>query len=162
MIFRIVLVIAAVLAFSSQKADAAINVGDKAPALIVKDITGKDINLSDMEGKTVIVTLWASWCQPCQAEMPMLRDFYHKYEDKGVEIIALSLDRPHDKKAVEKIAAKVDYHVAMASEASANGFDSTSSLPATYVINSEGNVSAVFDQKPVTEAELARVVPAGN
>ena len=140
----------------SPDAGAAVSVGQKAPELVVTDLAGVKVDLNEMQGKTVIVTLWASWCEPCLKEMPMLRDFYHKYEDRGVEVISLSLDRPHDRKAVEKVAAKVDYHVAMASDANTNGFDSTGSLPVTYVINSDGNVNAVFDQKPVTEAELVK------
>jgi cytochrome c biogenesis protein CcmG/thiol:disulfide interchange protein DsbE len=142
----------------SPDAGAAISVGQKAPALVVTDTAGKKVDLNGMKGKTVIVTLWASWCAPCLGEIPMLRDFYHKYEDQGVEIIALSLDGPHDKKAVEKIAAKVDYHVAMASDATANGFDEAGSLPVTYVIDTEGNVSAVFNDGPATEKELVGAV----
>ena len=153
MISRIFIIVALLAAFSHE-ACAGISVGQKAPALVVTDLENKKIDLSDMQGKTVIVTLWASWCEPCRAEIPMLREFYHKYEDKGVEIIALSLDRPRDKKAVQKIASKVDYSVAMASDATTNGFDSAGMVPVTYVINSDGNVSAIFDSAPVTEKDL--------
>lgn len=142
----------------SPDAGAAISVGQKAPALVVTDLSNTKIDLNDMEGKTVIVTLWASWCPPCLEEIPALREFYHKYEDQGVEIIALSLDRPHDKKAVQKIAATVDYHVALASDAMTNGFNSTGALPVTYVINADGNVSAIFNNGPVTEKELVKAV----
>jgi peroxiredoxin len=157
------LYICAVLAFIlsisfSPNAAAAVSVGQKAPALVVTDLSGDKIDLGDMQGKTVIVTLWASWCPPCLEEIPMLRAFYHKYEDKGVEIVALSFDKPRDKKDVQKIAAKVDYPVALASDATANGFDGTGSLPVTYVIDGDGNVSAVFDDGPVTEGELVKAV----
>ncbi len=161
MIFRKLIPAVLAIVFStnfSPAALAAISVGQKAPALVVTDLSGEKVDLSDMEGKTVIVTLWASWCQPCLEEIPALRDFYHKYEDKGIDIIALSFDRPHDKKAVQKIAATVDYHVAIASEATTNGFDGTGSLPVTYVINDKGNVSDIFDDKPVSEKELVKAV----
>ena len=145
-------------ATAPTQAWAEIKVGDKAPALVVKDITGKDVDLSAMQGKIVIVALWATWCEPCKAEMKMLRDFYHQHEDQGIEIIALSLDRAKDKKAVQKAAAKVDYTVAMASDAKENGFDGNNTVPQTYVINADGNVSAVFSDQPVTETELAKAI----
>lgn len=140
----------------STGAGAAVSIGQKAPALVATDLAGDKVNLEDMKGKTVVVALWASSCELCYAEMRMLRDFYHKYEDRGVEVIALSLDRPRDKKVVQKIAATVDYHVPLAVEATRNGFDSTEAPLTTYVIDKEGTVSAIFDQKPVTEEELVR------
>jgi len=144
--------------FSAATARAEIKIGDKAPALVGKDITGKDIDLSAMQGKTVIVALWATWCEPCKAEMKMLREFYHQHEDAGIEIIALSLDRANDKKAVQKVAAKVDFTVAMASDAKTNGFEDNNTVPQTYVINADGNVSAMFSDQPATEAELAKAI----
>lgn len=157
---KIIIVILAITFWISLSPDAgaAVSVGQKAPALVVTDLSNVKVDLKDMQGKTVIVTLWASWCPPCLEEIPALREFYHKYEDKGVEIIALSLDRPHDKKAVQKIAATVDYHVALASDATTNGFDETGALPVTYVINADGNISAIFNDGPVTEKELVKAV----
>ena len=140
----------------SIPADAAVSLGQKAPALTATDLAGVKVDLEGMKGKTVIVALWASSCEPCHAEIRMLRDFYHKYEDKGVKVIALSLDRPRNKKAVQKIAATVDYHVALAAEATDNGFDFEEAPLVTYVINKQGNISARFDQGPVTEEELLK------
>jgi peroxiredoxin len=108
----------------------------------------------------VIVSLWASWCEPCLAEMSVLREFYHQHEDEGVEVIALSMDRANDKKAVQKIAAKTDVPVAMAVDAKENDFTS-GTLPVTYIISRDGSVKAVID-KPVTAGELEKVIKTAD
>ena len=73
-------------------------------------------------------------------------------------MLALSLDGSHDRDAMKKIAATMRYPAAMSSEASDNGFDATGSLPVTYVVDPNGNISSVFTEKPVTKKELITAV----
>lgn len=56
-------------------------------------ISGKPIDIADMKGKIVLVDFWATWCGPCVQEMPIVKDAYQKYHDKGLEIIGVSLDK---------------------------------------------------------------------
>ena len=142
------------IGFSPDASATALSVGQKAPALVVTDINGHKFDLAALHGKTVVITLCASWCPPCLAEIPTLNDFYSKYHAKNVEMLALSLDRAHDRDAMKKIAATMRYPAAMSSEASDNGFDETGSLPVTYVIDPNGNINFAFSEKPVTEKEL--------
>ena len=158
MIFRTFIIAALAAVLWISPANAAITPGQKAPALVVTDLQGHKFDLQAQQGKTVVVTLWASWCPPCLEEIPVLNDFYRKYHSKGIEVLALSLDRPQDRDAMKKTAAKMAYPAAMSSDASANDFDTAGSLPVTYVIDAKGNVSAVFDEEPVTERELVKGV----
>jgi len=57
-----------------------------------KDITGRTVDLQQYKGKTVLVYYWATWCGPCQAELPDLLKLYEKYKEKGFEVLSVSLD----------------------------------------------------------------------
>lgn len=70
----------------------AVEIGTIAPEIIMKDNKGRDVSLSSLKGKIVLVDFWASWCKPCREANPILTDAYLKYSHKGFEIVSVSLD----------------------------------------------------------------------
>ena len=71
--------------------------GSEAPDFTLKDREGNDVTLSSLRGKYVIIDFWASWCRPCRAGMPAMKQTYAKYHDKGLEILGVSVDSESDK-----------------------------------------------------------------
>lgn len=59
-------------------------------------LTGKEFEASAIAGKITLVDFWATWCGPCRAEFPNLRELYKKYQDQGFEIIGVNLDDAED------------------------------------------------------------------
>lgn len=55
------------------------------------DLAGKPIRLADLRGKAVWVNFWTTWCPPCQSEIPILRDLAERYRDRGLEVVAVSV-----------------------------------------------------------------------
>ena len=73
----------------------------KAPDFTLPDMNGKNFQLSqNTEGKLTLLNFWATWCMPCREEMKKLKKIQKKYEDKGLEIVCVSVDDP---KTVSKV-----------------------------------------------------------
>jgi len=75
----------------------ATTVGQQAPEIVLPSPDGKEIALSSLKGKVVLLDFWASWCGPCRKEMPNVVKAYAKYKSKGFEIYGVSLDKDKDK-----------------------------------------------------------------
>jgi RNA polymerase sigma factor (sigma-70 family) len=60
---------------------------------------GKEIRGKDLQGKVVLIDCWASWCSPCMAKMPVLKDLYSKYGNDGLEIVGVCFDQEANKAA---------------------------------------------------------------
>ena len=88
--------------------------GTEAYPFETTDIDGKPFRLADLRGKVVLLDFWASWCAPCRASNPHLKELYAEYKDKGFEIVCIadddsSLDAWH--KAIEKDGIGAFRHV---------------------------------------------------
>jgi thiol-disulfide isomerase/thioredoxin len=135
-------------------------VGAPAPALTVRDLDGQTFDLGHPSGKVVVVNLWATWCGPCRAEMPMLDAFSRAHAGGGFQLIGVSADRTRDKGDVRKVMSAFSYPAAMLSEAKVDKLDEPRVLPFTYVIDKTGVVRAVFGGTgtPLTAALLDSAV----
>jgi len=79
--------------FSKQVEDMKkLPVGSAAPEISLHSPGGKEIALSSLKGKVVVIDFWASWCGPCRREMPEMVSLYHDFKGKGLEIYGVSLD----------------------------------------------------------------------
>jgi thiol-disulfide isomerase/thioredoxin len=85
--------------------------GSSLPKLKVKDLTGKreDLRTYEDTSKIIVLNFWATWCGPCNEEMPMLVKEQATYKEQGVQVIGVSLDKPGDESKVRDFITK--YHV---------------------------------------------------
>lgn len=151
-------VLLALIGTSSRTA--ALEVGQPAPALVVNQLDGKLFDLRAQRGKVVVVSLWATWCPPCRAEMPMLNQVYRRYRSQGLEMLGLSADRSHDRDEAIKVAQAYSYPEAILGDAQTNDLGSPGTLPLTFVIDRAGTVRFEFSEgtTALTEAQLSGAV----
>ena len=76
----------------------ALHAGRLSERMEISDFTlpsssGGEVKLSDFKGKIVFLNFWATWCQYCRMERPSLQAMYDKYKDKGLVVLAVSIDR---------------------------------------------------------------------
>lgn len=90
--------------FVSLMSKAQLRIGDTVPEIDLPGILDSSIQLSAFNGKVVLVDFWASWCAPCRAANPYVQKLYKKYNAKGFEVYAVSLDTKKENwlKAVKK------------------------------------------------------------
>lgn len=65
-------------------------IGKTAPNFTLKTIEGNDLTLSEIKGKYIYVDFWASWCKPCRASFPHLKELYKKYHKDGFEVVGIA------------------------------------------------------------------------
>jgi|SRR5690348_10491833 len=118
-------------------------VGEAAPDFSVKDPT-RTVSLHDLQGKVVLLNFWATWCPPCVEELPSLVSLQTQLKDKGVTVLAVSLDV--DENAYNKFIH--DHHVDLLSvrDPSRKSSDlyGTFKYPETYIIDRKGVVRRKF------------------
>ena len=119
------------------------NVGDKAKEITLPDAKGKNINLSSLKGKVVLIDFWASWCVPCRKKVPEIKKTYSKFKPKGFEIYGISLD---DDATSWKQAIKEDritwLHVNDA-KGDVAGLWNVNYIPNTFLLDKTGKIIAI-------------------
>lgn len=70
--------------------------GDASPTFSFKDINGKTVTLESLKGKMVYIDVWATWCPPCRAELPALKQLEEKY-GKDIHFVSISCDQDKSK-----------------------------------------------------------------
>ncbi len=109
--------------------------------LELKDLQRSLQKLTDYKGKIVVLNFWATWCQPCRKEMPLLVQLQSEYKDRGVQFIAVATDDLADKNLVKEFALKYKLNfpvwIGATTEQQAS-FKLGTSLPATIILDQEG------------------------
>lgn len=146
--------------FPIQSKGAFAKVGEAAPDFELRTLDGNKAKLSDYKGKIVILNFWATWCPPCQAEMPHMQSFYEQNHNKGIEIVAVNLtssDRGLDK--VKEFVNKhhLTFPILLDEEGTVENMYDTIAIPTTYIIDQEGFITEKITG-PVNEERLENLV----
>ncbi|MBN8193928.1 redoxin domain-containing protein [Bacillus sp. NTK074B] len=116
--------------------------GDRAPDFELTTLSGESIQLSDYQGKKVILNFWATWCPPCKAEMPHMQKYYEKKADKeNVEILAVNLTSQDDgKKAVQQFVDgyELTFPILLDEKGDIGDEYRAFTIPTTYMIDTQG------------------------
>ena len=116
--------------------------GKLAPDCSLTSLDGKKISRDSLKGKVVILDFWATWCPPCRAAIPHLVELHKKYQQQGLEIIGISLDRG-GKDEVAEFGERnhVDYDLVMGiNNAILKDFGEVSSIPTIIVLNQQSEI----------------------
>jgi thiol-disulfide isomerase/thioredoxin len=115
--------------------------GSAAPDFDLENLSGERLSLQDLSGKPVVINFWATWCIPCEAEMPLLQESYER--NPGLEVLAINFAEPST-----TVQAFVDKHgltfdVLLDPRAIVQSLYRVRGYPTTYFVDGEGVIQGV-------------------
>src|SRR5215469_268773 len=138
-----------------------------APDVTFKDLQGNNLGLSDFKGKVVLVNFWATWCEPCRSEIPILIELQEKYGGKGFTVLGASLDEDgarlvdrfvHDMRfEVHGREQSMNYPIVRGSDEITDKFGGLLGPPVTFLISRDGKIAKKYIGI-VNEVEITRDV----
>jgi peroxiredoxin len=139
--------------------------GHRTPALRLPTLGGGVVSLAEHRDKLVLVNFWATWCQPCTAEMPTLEALWREERDRLV-VLAVSVDRGAPRPLLDPYVARLGltFPILLDGDQQAAGAWRVTSLPATFVVRPGGEaVGLAFGAREWNSVEmrelLARFLP---
>lgn len=129
-----------------------------APALALKSLDGQEYSLGGLKGKTVVIDFWATWCPPCEFQIPVLNAVYDAWRDRDVVVLGVAVDA-EGAEIVAPYAVEhgIRYPVLLGDEALARSFGAVG-FPTSVLIAPDGNMSrahAGLVEKEDLDARLA-------
>lgn len=132
--------------------------GNKAPGFSYPDINEQNVSLTDLKGKYVYVDVWATWCGPCKAEIPHLKKLEHKFREKNIAFVSISVDENVNawRKMVKDKALKGIQLYTGGWQCDLSKEYKIQSIPRFLLIDPDGNIVSARAKRPSggIEAEL--------
>jgi cytochrome c biogenesis protein CcmG/thiol:disulfide interchange protein DsbE len=112
-----------------------------APDFTLKNSSGDPVRLGDFRGRVVLLNFWATWCGPCQVEIPWFVEFEKKYQGEGFTVLGVSMDDEGWKVVKPFVAAKnINYPVVLGDEKVNQLYGGIDALPTTLVLGRDGRI----------------------
>lgn len=120
------------------------------PDLKLTDAKGKALTMKMLKGKIVVLDFWASWCGPCRAYIPTLREHYNQYQPKGVQFVSVSVDADKEKWTDAMAELKMEWTQVLADGAFEDGKGIKELLhifyiPHVIIVGKDGKIAASLD-----------------
>jgi len=132
---------------------------NKAPDFSLKDLNGRQVTLSSLKGKVVLLNFWATWCPPCISEMPVFNRLYKEMRARGFEVVAISADRSEGYLRDYTSKHSLDFKVLYDEDRSVTKQYKVFSMPTTFLIDKTGViVEKFFGEYDWTDQEIKKKI----
>ncbi len=121
-----------------------------APDVTFKDLAGHDLTLSSLKGKVILVNFWATWCEPCQIEIPWMIGFQQKYAGKGFTVLGVAMDDEGKSVVAPFVQSKMfdvdgtkmnmNYPIVIGDDEIAQKFGGLLGLPTSFLVSRDGKI----------------------
>jgi peroxiredoxin len=132
-----------------------------APAFELPDLTGRRLGLDDLRGRAVLLTFWATWCEPCRVEMPAMMALERELGPRGLTVIAVNVKEPGSRVEAFVKELGLTFAVLLDSRGEVSERYEVQALPTTYLIGRDGRLVALALGYRDWESPGARAYLAG-
>ena len=116
-----------------------------APEFALPDVDGHVQSLGQWKGKVLLVNFWATWCEPCLREIPLLQEIQKEYADRGLQVIGVAIDDPAEVRRFVAESIAIDYPVLVGEQEAVDalaGFGAEMTvLPYTAFVGRDGRIA---------------------
>ena len=123
-----------------------VTTGTHAPRFVAStlDAAPRTRTLDDYRGRPVLLNVWATWCDGCREEMPSLQVLYDAYRDRGLQVVAVSIDDPGSAGLIREFAAehKLTFDMLHDDKAAIMSQYAVRGVPETFLISAAGEIRA--------------------
>ena len=95
--------------------------GEMAPELQAKLDNGQSFSVKAQQGKVILIHFWATWCDACKLEMPLLNNYYKHHHQEGLQMIGIDMDSGKDESKAREFMKNYDFQWGKAKEATYKG-----------------------------------------
>ncbi len=131
-----------------------VSIGNPAPDFKLRDLKGKEFESSQLKGSFVVLDLWATWCEPCVADIPMFNRLHEKFASRGVKIVGVAVESGWAKDIKPHVAKhSIKYTVLVGNDKIVEQYQMIG-FPTTFLIGRDGKiVKKYIGTVPDTEAQ---------
>ena len=134
--------------------------GHRAPDFTLPNLAGEPVALSDLQGRVVLVNIWATWCPPCRAEMPAIEAVYQQYRYQGFTVLAVNQMEPQVAVADFVQELGLTFPIVLDGRGSVSQLYRVRALPTTFFIGRDGMIRDMLIGGPMSESFIeSKVVP---
>jgi thiol-disulfide isomerase/thioredoxin len=110
------------------------------------DLNGKILSLQDFEGKLLVINFWATWCPPCEEEIPKLNQLHQQYKKDNLVVIGIALDKDSLDLVEPFVREKgIEYPILRGNEEVLRNLEDFSGVPTTLIVDQKGNIKKKYD-----------------
>ncbi|MGN7942708.1 TlpA disulfide reductase family protein [Virgibacillus sp. 6R] len=120
--------------------------GDSAPDFELTTLDGKEMSLSSLKGKKVLLNFWATWCPPCRSEMPDMQKIQNQYDD---DVVVAAVNLTNSEPSVDTVKKFINeleltFPVLLDEKGKINSQYEVLSYPTSYILDEEGTIRNKF------------------
>jgi peroxiredoxin len=119
-------------------------IGDHAPSFTLPTLSGETVSLEAFKGKVLLLNFWASWCTPCQEELPEFQKIHQQYQDRGFSVVGINIDKKQAKAAKFVDRFGLTFPVVLDPDSATIREYKGRSMPISYLVDQQGVIRQVF------------------